>query len=102
MKTFEEDFYFLLNLFKNKINFSFSKYADGEYAILINKNITNCDNWTFNTNTDSKYRDELLDSFRFNERGYYVGISCPCCVPMTDVKWMRDNVGVFEDHLTWA
>jgi hypothetical protein len=102
MKTFQEDFFMLFNLLEKKIKFSFSKYADGEYAILVNQLITNCDNWTFNPETDGKYRDELLDSFRFNELGYYVGISCPCCVPKEHVQWMRDNVGVDDNHLTWA
>jgi len=102
MKTFQEDLFILFNLLKAKIPFSFSKYADGEYSILINKSITNCDNWTFNPVVDGKYRQELLDSFKFNEDGYYVGISCPCCVPREDVEWMRKNVGADKNHLTWA
>lgn len=102
MKDFQEDLFILFDLLKNKTPFSFSKYADGEYSILVNENITNCDNWTYNSQTDEIYRQELLDSFRFNEDGYYVGISCPCCISMNDVQWMRDNVGVNKDHLTWA
>jgi len=102
MKTFEDDFYFFYNLLKNGTKFSFSKYADGEYAMLVNQRIATQDNWAFNPDTDFKSREELLDSFRFNENGYYVGISCPCCQPMAHVQWMRDNVGVYKDHLTWA
>jgi hypothetical protein len=89
-------------LLKNKIPFSFSKYADGEYAILINKKITNCDNWTYDPKIDEIYGKKLLESFKFNEDGYYVGISCPCCVNANDVTWMRENVGVDKEHLTWA
>jgi hypothetical protein len=102
MRTFAGDFYKIFGLLRSKTPFSFSKYADGEYAILVNQNITNCDNWTFNPVTDMVYREELLDSFRFNAVGYYVGISCPCCVPREHVEWMRNNVGVDNDHLTWA
>ena len=102
MKTFKEDLFIILDLLKSKKPFSFSKYADGEYAILINQRITNCDNWTFIPEEHQIYQKELLDSFRFNEEGYYVGISCPCCVPMMHVNWMRKNVGVDENHLTWA
>jgi hypothetical protein len=102
MKNFREDILILFNLLKNKTPFSFSKYADGEYAILINKHITNCDNWTFNPDIDNIYQNELFKSFQFNEDGYYVGISCPCCVSMDDVLWMRNNVGVDKNHLTWA
>jgi hypothetical protein len=102
MKSFQEDLQIFFELLKSKTPFSFSKYADGEYAILINRNITNCDNWTYNSLTDEVYRQELLNSFRFAEDGYYVGISCPCCVPMEDVQWMRNNVRVDKNHLTWA
>lgn len=102
MKSFQEDFFMLFNLLEKNVKFSFSKYADGEYAILIDKYITNCDNWTFNPIIDETYYKELLNSFQFNEDGYYVGISCPCCVPMEDVLWMRQNVGVDKNHLTWA
>lgn len=102
MKNFEEDFYKIFNLLKNNKKFSFSKYADGEYAILRNQKITNCDNWTFNPEIHQIYQEELLNSFKFSEEGYYVGISCPCCVPKEHVDWMRKTVNVDENHLTWA
>lgn len=102
MKGFEEDFYFLLELLKRNEKFSFSKYADGEFAILTNQRITNCDNWTFDPDVHGMYQKELLDSFKFNDDNYYVGISCPCCVKMEDVQWMRENVGVSDKYLTWA
>lgn len=102
MKTFKEDFFIIFDLLKNKTPFSFSKYADGEYEILVNRKITNCDNWTFDPKKHQKYQKELLKSFQFNDDGYYVGISCPCCVEAKDVLWMRENVGVNENYLTWA
>lgn len=102
MKTFKEDFFIILDLLKKNKKFSFSKYADGEYSILINKKITNCDNWTFNPDKHQIQQKELLNSFKFNDDGYYVGISCPCCVPIDDVLWMKENVGVSDNHLTWA
>lgn len=102
MRDFKEDFFKIYDLLKNNKKFSFSKYADGEYAILRNQKITNCDNWTFNPEIHQKYRNELLDSFKFSEEGYYVGISCPCCVPMEHVEWMRENVNVSDEYLTWA
>lgn len=101
-KNFNGDLKIIFDALVKKEKFSFSKYADGEFAILINKNITNCDNWTFNPITDKKYRDELLHSFKYNQDGYYVGISCPCCVGINDANWMKDNVGVRPENLTWA
>ena len=38
--NFKSDLVFLFEKLKNRDNFSFSKYADGEYKILVNENIT--------------------------------------------------------------
>jgi len=47
--SFRGDIEFIYDKLRNKDKFSFSKYADGEYAILRGQTITNCDNWTFNS-----------------------------------------------------
>lgn len=102
MKRFELDFYRLYSLLCRGIHFAFSKYADGEYAILKGKKIKNIDGWLFHPEKHKELREELMRSFTFAEPGYYVGISCPCCVPRSHVNWMRKNVGVNQAHLTWA
>ena len=102
MKDFKKDFHKILNKLKEGRPFAFSKYADGEYEILRNNKITNCDNWTFDPSLHGKHQKELLKSFKYEDDGYYVGISCPCCVPLEHVKWMRDNVGVNGNNITWA
>lgn len=101
-KDFRGDIKKIFNALSNNEKFSFSKYADGEFEILRGNKITNCDNWTFNPEIHKKVQKELLLSYKFDEDGYYVGISCPCCVPIDDVKWMRNNVGVKSNNLTWA
>ena len=101
-RNFNKELFYFLDKIKNNENFAFSKYADGEYAILRNEFITNCDNWTFDPHKHNKHHLELLSSFKFSDPEYYVGISCPCCVPHEHVKWMRDNVNVDDNHLTWA
>tara|TARA_R110000803_G_scaffold33746_2_gene73853 strand:- start:1946 stop:2653 length:708 start_codon:yes stop_codon:yes gene_type:complete len=101
-KSFTDDVEILFNALKSKEKFAFSKYADGEYEILINNKITNCDNWTFNPEIHKKEREELLSSYNFNEEGYFVGISCPCCVGQRDAIWMKNMVGVKVENLTWA
>ena len=102
LKTFSGDFFKILDLLKSGKNFAFSKYADGEYAILRDKRIKNCDGWMYDPIRDQKSRYDLMASFRYSDPGYYVGISCPCCVPREHVRWMRENVGSDADHLTWA
>ena len=103
-KDFRNDLIVLHNLLKAKTNFSFSKYADGEYAILENRTITvqPADNWTFTAEKDEVYRQELINSFKYYEPGYYVGISCPCCQPMPHIAAMRSQVGAHADYVTWA
>ena len=97
--SFRGDLEFIFNKLKNKEKFSFSKYADGEYAILRNQTITNCDNWTFDSSKHSQVHNQLLESFNFKDDGYYIGISCPCCQPTDHIMWMRQNAG---GNLTWA
>jgi hypothetical protein len=98
--SFKNDIRFIFKKIKNREYFSFSKYADGEYKILINKPITNCDGWTFDPTIHNREYMMLLDSFKYVNDEYYVGISCKCCQPNTDVMWMRNNVGT--KNVTWA
>jgi len=48
----------------------------------------------------SKMRNQLIESFKFKDKGYYVGISCKCCQPEYAVEWMRRESK--QDTLTWA
>ena len=97
---FKGDIEFIFNLLKSKQKFSFSKYADGEFAILANKKITNIDNWTFDPLLHGEVRNELIRSFKFQDSNYYVGVSCKCCQPEDHVMWMREQSE--QKNLTWA
>tara|TARA_R110002153_G_scaffold150596_1_gene302091 strand:- start:2242 stop:2940 length:699 start_codon:yes stop_codon:yes gene_type:complete len=100
MRNFKTDLEQLIDRLKEKKPFTFSKYADGEFAILVNHKITNCDNWTFDPTLHAYEQKLLLNSFKYSGKNYIVGISCPCCVPSSHVKWMRDESG--SDKITWA
>lgn len=100
MKDFRQDIINLADKLKKKEKFSFSKYADGEYKILRNEPITNCDNWTFSPELHQKEQSLLLESFQYDHDDYIVGISCPCCQPMDHVQWMRDTIKT--KNVTWA
>jgi hypothetical protein len=100
MKSFRQDLDQFLERLRHEKPFTFSKYADGEFAILVNKKITNCDNWTFDPSLHAYERKALSESFTYKGKNYLVGISCPCCVPPSHVQWMRENVG--SKHVTWA
>lgn len=98
--SFKKDIEFIYDKLKNKDHFSFSKYADGEFKILVNENIKNVDGWVFDKEKNNKEYNLLLKSYQYIHKDYYVGISCPCCQPKYHVDWMRNNVGT--TNLTWA
>ena len=98
--SFRGDIEFIFNKLKAKEKFSFSKYADGEFAILADRRITNIDNWTYDPEKHSAIRNELIRSFQFKDSEYFVGVSCKCCQPEQIVDWMREESK--QDVLTWA
>lgn len=100
-KKFREDIEILNQKLLNKDRFAFSKYADGEHQILLNKPIRNCDNWFFNPISDNQFYKMLMDSFKFKDDGYYIGISCPCC-DLIGYKWYLSEKESDETHTTFA
>lgn len=103
MKLFNRDIEIFANKLKSGENFSFSKYADGEWAVIKNQAINNKEFW-FNPNndTDQEKRQALIESFQYKHPNYYVGISCPCCQGIETFNEMYEFSGQDEDHLTWA
>lgn len=103
MKSFANDIAFFANKLKNKENFSFSKYADGEWAVIKNTAINNKEFWFDpNNKKDQQKRQALIESFQYKHPNYYVGISCPCCQGIDTFNEMYDFSGQDKDHLTWA
>lgn len=101
MKIFKEEIKIIFNKLKDKQPFSFSKYADGEWAIINGNDISNGE-FSFTKNRDSEfYRQKLIESFQFKHKEYYVGISCECCQGFEHFK-MKEMSGQDEDHLTFA
>ena len=84
-KNFREDLDILLNKIK-KENIAFSRFGDGEMAIIKRQNINllnkNTGEFRFSPN-EKKYDVPyklLKKSFTTNIDNYYISISCPCCV----------------------
>lgn len=100
-KKFREDLEIINQKLLNKEKFSFSKYADGEHKILLNVPIRNCDNWFFDPNSDNKFYKMLMDSLKFKDDGYYIGVSCPCC-DLMGYSWYLSEKGSDETHTTFA
>lgn len=101
IRKFKEDFNTLKKHIQSKQKFAFSKYADGEWFILNNTRLTNIDNWTYDPATDSLFSKMLLDSLKYKDRDYYIGISCKCCDPIKSV-WYLNNINSSNDNVTFA
>lgn len=84
-------------------NFSLSKFADGEWAVIKNKPINNKEFWFDpNNEQDQKKRHALIEAFKFRHENYYVGISCPCCQGQEVFDEMLAFSEQDANHLTWA
>jgi hypothetical protein len=100
-RNFKQDLSNLKGAIAQKHKFSFSKYADGEFHILRNSSLRNIDNWFFDARKDQNFHVLLNESFKYNDDGYYIGISCPCCDKSTS-DWYLKNKGSNDDNTTFA
>lgn len=99
-KTFRGDAKMLLYILKTKWRFAFSKYADGEYNILLGNKIGN-NEFQYNPN-DEKFKRDLMASFRYSHPDYYIGIGCPCCMGQNAWEDMLDKSRSMHGNITWA
>jgi hypothetical protein len=100
MKDFYQEIHRIFNLFKNGKPFAFSKFADGEWAAIINENLNNGE-FENNSGSNQFYRDKLIESIKFKDPNYYIGTCCPCCNGDRAQK-MRSFSGQDEEHMTFA
>lgn len=99
-KIFEEEIYRIFELFKKGSPFSFSKFADGEWAAIQNENLNNSE-FENKSHEGQFFRDKLIESIKFKDPNYYIGTCCPCCNGERAEK-MRDFSEQSEDHMTFA
>lgn len=107
-KTFRGDLEIIFNALKNKENFTFSKSADGEMKILFGDDIniiSKCNGEFKFENQDTSdhfYRNQLINSFQYNDDNYFVSVACSCCVGVENYKRMKELCGLGDDKVTWA
>jgi hypothetical protein len=68
---------FFIAKIKAKEPFGLVRPADGEFRVLCNETLTNCDNWTFKAN--GRLRHDLYTSLLIKMPNLYIGIPCDCC-----------------------
>jgi hypothetical protein len=102
-KDYKQDISILHEALLSGENISFSKFCDGEWAVMQNKEINNKEFW-FNPNSekDQEKRKALIDAFQYKNNRYFVGITC---VNVFGLQTHRDMVQLSQqdqEHLTWA
>jgi hypothetical protein len=102
-KSYKQDIKIIHNAISNKENITFSKYCDGEMAVMENTNINNKEFW-FNPNSmiDISKRKALLDSIKFKHPQYFVGIMCAKVFGLESHRKIKNISEQQEEHLTWA
>lgn len=107
MPNFKQDFYKLLNKLKNNEPFANAKFSDGELFIMMNRALKLDETGTYVNNVlvhsaypSNDYKEfdpeihqflriKLIESFTVKIDSYFVGNSCPCCIGMSQYKWMK-------------
>jgi len=120
MKNFREHFVYFRDKLRNKENFAFSRYSDGEMYIL--KNVESklddgiiqigdriqhgvyqpADFKHFDPTEHGFYQQKLVETLQYKQPNYYKGISCSCCVGKENFDWQVDLAGGDDESLTWA
>ena len=99
MKQFNEEIKKIFEKLKNKEKFSFSKFADGEWMMMRNIPVNKGE---FNyTNQDDFFKNKLIEAFKYKDKDYYVGISCPCCRGNEHIDMLSFSEQD-EENLTYA
>ena len=100
MKDFTKEISILFEKFQKGAPFAYSKFADGEWAAMLNETLNNSE-FENTPHTDERYREELINAIQYKDPDYYIGTCCPCCNGDRAEK-MREFSGQDEDHMTFA
>lgn len=102
-KSYVKDIKILQKAIKSRENISFSKFCDGEWAVIKNKPINNKEFW-FDpmSSKDQTRRQALINSFRYDNPRYFIGITCTKVFGLETHIEMKKVCGREEQYLTWA
>lgn len=102
-KNYKEDIQILKSAIENREHITFSKFCDGEWAVLQNQQIDNKEFQFDPTNEkDIKKRKKLLEAFQYNNERYFIGITCVNVFGIETHRRMKMISGLPEERITWA
>ncbi len=102
-KNYKQDIKILHDALESNKHISFSKFCDGEWAVMTNMPIDNKE-FKFNPNNESDQRKRklLIEAFTYNNPRYYVGITCVKVFGLDVHTNMKALCNRTEDKITWA
>ena len=100
--SFLGDLKFFYGLLKQKTSFAITRFGDGEMMIMKGQSLNLLFKKEFNFQGEEHLKNDLIRSFQHNQKNYFVGIACPCCVGQEKSTWMKDNTYLPDEYLTWA
>jgi hypothetical protein len=102
-KSYSQDIKILHEALSKNEHISFSKFCDGEWAVIQNIPINNKEFWFDpNREEDQNKRQALINAFQYNNNRYFVGITC---VNVFGLDTHRNMVSLSkqpQERLTWA
>jgi len=102
-KSYTEDIIILKNAIESGEHITFSKFSDGEWAVLANTNFNNQEFWFDPENENDKIkRKKLIEAIRYNNERYFIGIMCAFVFGLDAHRAMTKISRLPQERLTWA
>lgn len=102
-KDYKKDIRILHSAIANNEHISFSKFCDGEWAVICNKLIDNKEfRFDPSRKADQLKRKALIDAFQYKNNRYFIGITCVKVFGLQTHKLMKQTSNQNEERLTWA
>lgn len=106
MEKFHSDFDFFWYKIENNINFTFTRYADGEimlmkgFAVAEDTQAFNIDKWSAPSYL-TKVGRELIESLNHTEENYYYAISAKTD-SISDYNFLKNNIKQIDEKITFV
>jgi hypothetical protein len=102
-KDYKKDICILKDAIQNRENISFSKFCDGEWAVLTNTQIDNKEfRFDPNNHNDQLKRRALHEAFTYQNERYFIGITCVNVFGIETHNNMKIACKQKKENLTWA
>lgn len=103
-KVFSQDLLFFMSRIEKGQHFTLTRFGDGEMMVMFQDTAFDNRQFSYDANSDKfkQQRELLLSAFRHQDKSYYVGIACRCCVGDKDHEMMKELSHQPSEQLTWS